>query len=205
MISQGETMTGDKSRGKAGKRGGKVREDDIRAKILSNLMKRKEEVERILDILRDSREEYRSLKSEDEFIEELDIAGHEISTQTYYSLLERKTRELEKVNMLITRLEQDEEFGLCEECGKPIPVARLMIVPEATTCVPCQREIEKLDSRQRAPERVFLGVGKKRDMDWEEPEETDDKLSIKIETDMDDLSLTDLGDEGVEDDIDKNH
>ncbi|MBW2064026.1 MAG: TraR/DksA C4-type zinc finger protein [Deltaproteobacteria bacterium] len=168
-------------------------------------MAKREEVERILDILRDSREEYRSLKSEDEFIEELDIAGHEISTQTYYSLLERKTRELEKINMLIRRLQQDEEFGLCEECGKPIPVARLMIVPEATTCVPCQREIEKLDSRQRAPESAFLGGAKKRDLDWEEPEDTDDKLSIKIESDMDDLSLLDLEDEGVEDDIDKNN
>lgn len=198
-------MKGKKLRSKVVERVEKAQEEDFRSKFLSNLMVKRKEVKRTLDILRDSREEYKNLKSDDEFIEELDIAGHEISTQTYYSLLERKTRELEKIDMLIRRLQQDEEFGLCEECGKPIPEARLMIVPDATRCVPCQREIEKLDSRQKVSERSFLGVGKKRELDWEEPEDTDDKLSIKIESDMDNISLMDLGDDDMEDEVDKNN
>jgi DnaK suppressor protein len=29
-------------------------------------------------------------------------------------------------------------YGLCEACGKPIPHARLEVVPEATLCVTCK-------------------------------------------------------------------
>ena len=29
-------------------------------------------------------------------------------------------------------------YGLCEACGKPIPRARLEVVPEATLCVSCK-------------------------------------------------------------------
>ncbi|MFK4764947.1 TraR/DksA family transcriptional regulator [Desulfobaculum sp. SPO524] len=31
----------------------------------------------------------------------------------------------------------DEDFGHCEECGEPIPVRRLLIMPEASLCVDC--------------------------------------------------------------------
>ncbi|HET7719268.1 MAG TPA: TraR/DksA C4-type zinc finger protein [Acidimicrobiales bacterium] len=29
-------------------------------------------------------------------------------------------------------------YGLCEACGKPIPLARLEVLPEATLCVSCK-------------------------------------------------------------------
>ncbi len=33
-------------------------------------------------------------------------------------------------------------FGLCRECEKPIPFARLMIMPESDMCVVCTEEME---------------------------------------------------------------
>ena len=33
-------------------------------------------------------------------------------------------------------------FGLCRECEKPIPLARLMIMPESDMCVGCAEEME---------------------------------------------------------------
>jgi DnaK suppressor protein len=33
-------------------------------------------------------------------------------------------------------------FGLCRECEEPIPIARLMIMPESDMCVSCTEEIE---------------------------------------------------------------
>ena len=30
-----------------------------------------------------------------------------------------------------------EDFGICMDCGEPIPIARLMIVPESKFCVQC--------------------------------------------------------------------
>lgn len=31
----------------------------------------------------------------------------------------------------------DPEFGICADCGKPIPAGRIMIMPETTFCVHC--------------------------------------------------------------------
>ncbi|MCO6436500.1 MAG: TraR/DksA C4-type zinc finger protein [Phycisphaerae bacterium] len=32
--------------------------------------------------------------------------------------------------------------GVCADCGKRIPAARLRIIPDATRCVPCQEALE---------------------------------------------------------------
>ncbi|MFC1837923.1 TraR/DksA family transcriptional regulator [Thermodesulfobacteriota bacterium] len=32
------------------------------------------------------------------------------------------------------------EFGICRECDEPIPLARLMIMPESDMCVDCAEE-----------------------------------------------------------------
>lgn len=34
-------------------------------------------------------------------------------------------------------------YGLCEECGKPIPEKRLRALPEATHCIECQSKLER--------------------------------------------------------------
>ena len=31
-------------------------------------------------------------------------------------------------------------FGTCRECGNPIPIARILLMPESTMCVPCAEE-----------------------------------------------------------------
>ena len=35
------------------------------------------------------------------------------------------------------------DFGLCAECGEPIPVKRIMILPESTLCIGCIDEGRK--------------------------------------------------------------
>jgi len=37
----------------------------------------------------------------------------------------------------------DPDFGLCEECGRPIPEARLFVQPDTRRCVACQDRHEK--------------------------------------------------------------
>ncbi len=49
------------------------------------------------------------------------------------------TASRQKLNMLkraLTRID-DEAFGICADCGNPIPVGRIMIMPEANLCVRC--------------------------------------------------------------------
>lgn len=64
------------------------------------------------------------------------------------------TRELlvERVNRLVAAIERvnDGEYGLCVECGEPIAIARLRVMPEVATCVRCQDRIERF-GHQLAP------------------------------------------------------
>lgn len=35
-------------------------------------------------------------------------------------------------------------YGICERCGEPIPPERMEVRPEATLCVKCQADVERL-------------------------------------------------------------
>ncbi|HEX5730431.1 TraR/DksA family transcriptional regulator [Microbacterium sp.] len=46
------------------------------------------------------------------------------------------TRELVELDAALARV-VDGTYGLCESCGRPIPLERLQLLPAATLCVPC--------------------------------------------------------------------
>lgn len=51
----------------------------------------------------------------------------------------RKTREkLENLEYALTKVDE-EDFGLCVKCKQPIPVGRILIMPQSRTCVSCSR------------------------------------------------------------------
>jgi len=45
---------------------------------------------------------------------------------------------LKEVDAAFARL-QAGTYGICQDCGRPIPVERLAILPYARCCVPCQQ------------------------------------------------------------------
>ncbi len=49
-------------------------------------------------------------------------------------------------------------YGVCERCGKPIPAERLEVKPEATMCVTCQAEVERLLKRGLVVQRPRWGL-----------------------------------------------
>jgi DnaK suppressor protein len=48
---------------------------------------------------------------------------------------------LVKLERALKRIDQP-GFGLCRECEEPIPLGRLMIMPESDMCVDCAEEME---------------------------------------------------------------
>ncbi len=51
----------------------------------------------------------------------------------------RKTREkLEKLEYALTKVDED-DFGICANCKQPIPLGRILIMPQSRTCVACSR------------------------------------------------------------------
>ena len=80
-----------------------------------------------------------------------DVSGHalhmaDVATDMYdreFSLgLASNDRELlYKIDEALQRI-QENAFGNCCECDKPIPSARLKAIPYAQTCLKCQEKIE---------------------------------------------------------------
>jgi DnaK suppressor protein len=46
------------------------------------------------------------------------------------------------------------QYGICERCGVEIPKERLEVKPEATLCVKCQGEVERMLRRGMNPQRT---------------------------------------------------
>jgi DnaK suppressor protein len=101
-----------------------------------------EERERLIDVIQEieaEREEVRlsetsSERSPDPNTAEGGSLAFELEKEL--SLAENAKDLLSKVDDAIERMDEG-EYGDCAECGTPIPVARLDVLPYAKTCVDC--------------------------------------------------------------------
>jgi len=59
------------------------------------------------------------------------------------TLLETLEAKLAEVDHALKIIEAG-QYGICERCGAEIPKERLEVKPEATLCVKCQGEIERM-------------------------------------------------------------
>jgi len=176
------------------KKGGKTEraKDDFRNVFLESLQAKKEELEEALAGLLSSRKEYNGELTAGDYIDEVDDAQREISAYSHYGLLERKNRELRKIDYLIGRVLKEEEFGLCDECGTRIPRERLMAVPEATLCITCQREMEKEDNRRLMASKPTPGFGPRREISWGTSDSHDDDESLIVEYHIGTVATVDI-------------
>jgi DnaK suppressor protein len=55
--------------------------------------------------------------------------------------LSNAKRKLPLLQHALTQVD-DPNFGICYECGKPIPLGRILLMPESTMCVRCAEEYE---------------------------------------------------------------
>ena len=88
-------------------------------------------------------------------------------------------------------MSKEEKFGVCEECGKQIPKKRLLIVPEATLCVSCQRELEKTDLRRSVQARPSVGYGGGQGVDLDS-DDYHEKGRLAMKTQMNTFSINDI-------------
>jgi len=166
----------------------------LKSKFYQNLLFKKQEVEEIINSLLDSQKEDIINTSLDSYIEDFDRADREISAQTFYKLLDRKKKELDKINLLINRIQNDQDFGLCEECGTRIPEERLLIMPDASLCVPCQKDLEKFEYRKNLAKNSYTPTQLKREFQLENNDDYDDEDDdgIVIKPDVDHVSFLDM-------------
>ena len=83
--------------------------------------------------------------------ESADISGHvqhmaDVATDMYdrefnLGLASTEREVLHKIDNALKRIDAN-SFGLCVECKKGVPVARLKAIPYVETCVKCQEKLE---------------------------------------------------------------
>ena len=71
-----------------------------------------------------------------------DIGSENFEQEFTLSLMETEEETLDKIEAALERIEEV-QYGLCEECGKPIPKTRLDAIPYTATCVKCAEALER--------------------------------------------------------------
>ncbi len=82
--------------------------------------------------------------------DEIDLATGEISRDLAAKISMRRHRQVKEIEDALDRI-RNGEYGVCEDCGEPIPEQRLKLFPAAPLCVRCQEDLdhyEKLKDSQ---------------------------------------------------------
>ena len=81
-----------------------------------------------------------------------DWAVADLETAMDVAEVSRDAAELHEVDAALARI-KDGSYGMCLECGAPIPFGRLEAYPSAARCIPCQEHLET------AMRRAGAGMG----------------------------------------------
>ncbi|MGB9734921.1 MAG: TraR/DksA family transcriptional regulator [bacterium] len=84
-------------------------------------------------------------------IEEGDAIAEDRNREYEYLLTTMETKKLKQINEALAKIE-DGTYGICEECGEEIPLARLKILPFTKLCVDCASNVEKEEALKQSLE-----------------------------------------------------
>ncbi len=96
-----------------------------------------------------------------------DLSQLDLAEDIDYSLLQLYVERLRNIEEALRRLEEG-TYGYCEECGKPIGLKRLKVLPFTRYCVKCQERLEKMGQ----PSKLKM----MRRLEELEPEEEEEEL-----------------------------
>jgi RNA polymerase-binding protein DksA len=87
-----------------------------------------------------------ALRADDSDVDAENVADHgtdAFERHMTLNLMENEARTLRQINEALETMAKG-RYGVCGECEKPIPLARLEVLPYARTCVRCQEAAERL-------------------------------------------------------------
>ncbi len=101
-------------------------------------------------LLKEAEDTLNALPSELNFPDMGDQATAETDRNFMLRLRDRERMLLKKIEETIERIDNNEEYGKCEECGNEIGIKRLEARPVTTFCIDCK-------TRQEEDERIAEG------------------------------------------------
>ncbi len=72
-----------------------------------------------------------------------DISSDNYEQEITLGLIEAEEREIREIDAALKRIEEG-DYGVCENCEKPIKAARLKAIPNARLCIKC-KQLEEED------------------------------------------------------------
>jgi DnaK suppressor protein len=78
--------------------------------------------------------------------DEVDLIQGKILNNVVEKLSAREIAALRRIDIALDKIETG-QFGICEECGENISDKRLMAHPEASTCITCAEELERIEKQ----------------------------------------------------------
>jgi DnaK suppressor protein len=101
-------------------------------------------------LLKEAEDTLNSLPTELNFPDMGDQATAETDRNFMLRLRDRERMLLKKIEETIERIDKNEDYGICEECGNEIGIKRLEARPVTTFCIDCK-------TRQEEDERIAEG------------------------------------------------
>jgi len=87
---------------------------------------------------------------EQRFIEKIDAAQKEDLAWLIDKLDERGKEEIAEIELALTKMSSS-RYGICELCGKSIPIKRLKVLPATRLCLNCAQNYEEAQKLRKHP------------------------------------------------------
>ena len=101
---------------------------DIKKRILEELKKTEE-------LILDYKESTKPISPENAIgrVSRMDAINNKSVVE---AALRKAEEKLNKLKLVLDRV-NDADFGLCMRCGNPIPIGRILLIPQSRNCVRC--------------------------------------------------------------------
>ena len=106
----------------------KLNKTEIRAKIEAEILKTEKKVEEYSELTRPIEPENAIGR-----ISRMDAINNKSVVE---AALRKSKDKLGKLKLALSKVD-DDDFGVCVRCHKPIPLGRILIMPQARSCVAC--------------------------------------------------------------------
>ena len=114
-----------------------MRKQEIIRQMRTILLRRRQAIRRSLDDAQSQLSPANDRDVGDSVDVALDAESHEINSQ----LAQVESAELAQIKVALDRMAAG-TYGVCDDCRRSIPIARLRAVPYVTLCIKCQRDRE---------------------------------------------------------------
>jgi len=112
---------------------------DALSRLTAQLISRRDALRKTLTFDLDT---FRNITETNVVGDDIDAAVESATDEVFSQLVEIESKELAQIEHALARIAVG-ACGRCEFCGGKIPEARLTALPDTTSCIECQRAIER--------------------------------------------------------------